>query len=290
MKICSVEMNHAALKSFDGMISHLSKMEEKYHDYEFPKVSIVIPSFNCAQSITTTLDSILEQDYPDYEVIIVDSGSTDRSLEVIKKYQSDKIHIFSVSNDKIYEKLNKGLSQSKGVYVNFLFPGDFYIYRETLKHIMGLALDCDRPHLVFCGTLLRDGKREVKILYRHLSLKLLRNGQQPTSLQSIWFRTDIFRDIGKFKTTMQLRGGYEILCRLFLHRNLRTASAHRVLTDYDLRWVTKRMVILHFWETLQTVFKYFGFWATLRWFFLQKDTNRFAKLWWRSVKGAFLGK
>lgn len=276
--------------NFDSMLATFTLFEKKYNDYEYPKVSIIIPSYNCAQSISTTMESLLNQEYPDFEVIIVDGGSTDRTLEVVKGFANDKVHLYSVSTQERYEMLNKGLSQSSGLYVNFLFPGDFYIYRETLKHMMSTALDHDKPHLLYCGTLLRDGRTEVKFLHRHLSLKLLRNGQQPTSLQSIWFRVEIFRELGKFNTSLRLRGGYELLCRFCLHKNFRAVSTNRVLTDYDLRWVTSRLVIRHFWETMRTVYKYFGMWSTVRWLFFQKDMLRFAKLWFRRVKVAFLGR
>lgn len=275
---------------FEKLQTNLSKREENYHDYEFPKVTIVIPTYNCSQTIATTIESVIVQDYPDFEVVVIDSGSTDRTLEVIKSFHSDKVLVYSVTTNRRYEKLNKGITQSNGIYINFLFPGDFYINPDVLKHMMTLALSHDKPELIFCGTLLRDGKREVKTLYRHLSIKLLKKGQQPTSLQSVWFRSDIFRDLGKFNTQMYLRGGYELLCRFCLHKNLRAVSTSRVLTDYDLRWVSKKMVIRHFWETLITIIKYFGMGSALHWLFIQKDMRRFTKLWWRGVRMAFLGK
>ena len=278
-------------KSMDSLLTELTRGLAKYNDYEFPKVSIVIPTYNCAQSITPTLDSLLDQDYPDYEVIIVDAGSTDRTLEIIKGYRHDKIRIYTVSGYQRYEMLNKGISQSSGNYLNFMFPGDFYIYRETLKYMMSLALTKNRPSLVFCGTLLRDGKSEVKILYRHLSLKLLKRGQQPTSLQSIWFSSHIFKELGKFNSAYSLRGGYEFLCRFALHKGLKAASTNWVLTDYDLRLVTRKMVICHFIETFKTMFNFFGWAATFKWLVLyQKDMKRIFNLWKRAIRSAFVGK
>jgi glycosyltransferase involved in cell wall biosynthesis len=272
------------------LIGEISQYEVKYHDYEYPRVSIVIPIYNCQQDVIPTLKSILTQVYPDFEVVIVDGGSTDRTLEVIKALRDDRIHIYSVSSRQRYEMINKGISQSTGAYINILVPGDFYLCSDTLKHMMSIALDHDKPHLVFCGTLLRDGRSEVKILYRHLSLKQLRRGQQPTSLQSVWFRADTFREIGKFNASLSLRGGYDLLCRFALHKNLRAASTNRILTDYNLRWVTKREVITHFFETFHIVLKYFGIATLIHWLFVQKDAMRFLKLWYRGFKLAFLGK
>lgn len=277
--------------SVDSLLAHLKKSDDKYNDYEYPKVSIIVPVYNAAQSIELTLNSLVHQNYPDFEIIVIDAGSTDRTLEVVKSYHQPNIQVFTVSNYQRYEMLNRGISQAGGLYINFLFPGDFYISADTLKYAMTLALDHDNPELLFSGTLLRDGRSEVKILYRHLSVKLLRRGQQPTSLQSIWFRRDVFRELGKFNPRYGMRGGYEFLCRFALHKRLKTVSTNRVLTDYDLRLVTLGMVVRHFWETLITLLRYFGLGATLRWlFFYQKDTRRIVTLWWRNLRIAFTGK
>jgi glycosyltransferase involved in cell wall biosynthesis len=272
----------------EALWEKLFSLEEKYNDYEFPKVSVVIPTFNCVQSIATTLESVLNQEYPDLEVLIVDAGSTDHTLEIVKNYRDKRIHIYSVSGYQRYEMLNRGISQSSGGYINFLFPGDFYIYPSTLMLMMSLALDQKRPHLVFCGTLLRNGT-EVKLLYRPISLKLLKRGRQPTSLQSCWFRTDTFRKIGKFNGTYSVRGGFDLMCRFCLDADMRFASIYRILTDYDLRAVTRWMVVRHFWETMRTVNKYYGVLAVVHWLFHQKDVARFVKMWVKSVKVAFGG-
>ncbi len=268
----------------------LLQSEHKYNDYEYPKISVVLPTYNCAETVSASLTSVLEQDYPDFELIVVDASSTDHTLEIVKGLRNERVRIFTVSEYQRYQMLNKGISHADGLYLNFLFPGDFYLYREAFKYMMNLALEHEKPNLVFCGTLLRDGKSEVKTLYRHLTLKLLRRGQQPTSLQSCWFKADTFEKIGRFDTSYQLRGGYDLLCRYSLYGHLHTFSKNRVLTDYDLRWVTRKMIVRHFRETMRIVRKYFGFFATFRWLFLQKDLSRFTKLWLKSLRIAFFGR
>lgn len=264
-------------------------LEKHYRLEDFPKVSIVIPTCNVAELISMTLTSVLSQDYPDFEVIIVDS-SEDRTLEIIKSFRSDKIRIYSIAYCKRYEMLNKGLSHAEGEYVNFLFPGDFYLHRLTIKRMMALALEQDKPCMVYCGTLLRDSKEVVKILYRKMTLDLLQRGQQPTSLQSCWFRTESFRQLGKFNPNYSSRGGYELMCRFLFKPGFRFASISQVLIDYDLRVVTREMVWSHFWETIKTIYRLFGFYTALKWLFIQKDIKRYFKLWMHGLKVTFLGR
>ena len=261
----------------------------KYPVTQLPKVTIVIPTYNCVQFIPLTLESVLQQDYPDFEVIIIDANSTDRTLEVVKSYYDPRVRIYSVTNNQRYEMLNKGISLATGTYINFLFPSDFYIHQNTLQAMMSLALDHDKPQLVYCGCLLRDGRSEVKVLFRDLSLDILRKGQQPTSLQSCWFRLDLFRELGKFSIDYELRGGFDLLCRFSLHGNFETASTRRVFTDYDLRGYNRQMVVRHFLDTMRAVNRHFGVFATIRWFGYQKDWARYMKLWMRSLQIAFRG-
>jgi glycosyltransferase involved in cell wall biosynthesis len=276
--------------SLEQSLEKVIAQEKKYNDYEYPRISVIVPIYNCAEKISMTLDSILDQIYPDFEVIFVDAGSTDRSLEVIQNYRDDRIHLYSVSSYQRYEMLNRGISQATGEYINCLFPGDFYIYQHTLHHMMEIALDNHEPDLIFCGTFLRDGKTDPKILLRSFSINLLKKGQQPTSLQSCWFRTESIRELGKFDSSYNLRGGYELMCRFSQNSKFRNVFTKRVLTDYDLRLVTRTMVFQHFKETYRTIWNYFGIFYSIQWLFIQRDSSRLIRIWLRSIKMAFLGR
>ncbi len=277
-------------KVIDPTLNKLFLEESAIREADFPKVSIVIPTLNSASLVGTTLESILQQDYPDFEVLVIDSGSSDRTIQVVKSLKDHRIKIYAVSGYSRYAMLNKGITHAEGTYINFLFPGDFYIYKHSLREIMRLAIEKKLPALVYGGALIRDGRTEVKLLYREMTLDLLKSGRQPTSLQSCWFRDDVFAKIGKFNPDYEQRGGFDLLCRLMLEGKYSYASISRVLTDYDLRSVTREMVIRHFVETFKILFKYFGLGTTIAWIFKQKDSNRFIKLWFRSLKVAFLGK
>ncbi len=264
--------------------------QNQYHDYQYPKVSIIIPTYNCAQAISLTLDSILSQNYPELEVLIMDGGSQDRTLEIVKRYRGDRIFLHYEAQAERYALLNKGITLAQGEYVNFLFPGDFYICKETLKQVMAKVLSHQKPDLAYCGTLLRDGRSEVKILFRSLDLSLLRRGQQPTSLQSCWFKTTIFSKLGSFDERLQLRGGFDILCRFCSCKDLTHVGMSNVMTDYDMRWISKSMIIRHFTETGRIICTHFGWAYLIRWLFVQKDIARYLKLWAHGAKIALTGR
>ena len=103
----------------------------------FPKVSLVTPSFNQAQFIDSTIESVLSQNYPNLEYIIIDGGSTDGSVEIIKKY--DKyIHFWcSEPDDGQYDAVNKGFSYSTGEIMCWLNSDDMY-FPWTLKTVASI--------------------------------------------------------------------------------------------------------------------------------------------------------
>ena len=179
-----------------------------------PSISIIIPTFNSAPLLSVTLQSILEQKEANLEIIAVDAGSTDHTLEILSTHQN-LIRMGSVPQKNIYEMINQGITLAKGQYINILYPGDFYIHHHALLDILQVAKENDFPHLVYGATLIRNNRSDLKFLFRHLDIDLLRKGQQPTSIQACWFRKDIFEEVGKFSNKYGLRGGLEFLSILF---------------------------------------------------------------------------
>lgn len=268
----------------------IQKKEGRFRESDYPKVSVIVPSLNSSTLISSTLESIIHQDYPDLEILVIDAGSSDRTLEIIKNFKDSRLRLYSVSEFSLFTMLNKGITHAYGAYINFLFPGDNYIHKHTIREMMNLALEHAHPSLVYCGTLLRDGRQEVKILYRTLSIPLLKTGKQPTSLQSCWFKSDIFRRLGKFNTQYKLRSSFDLMCRISLDEGLTVQSTHRILTDFDLRFVTRTLILRHFFETMLILNHYFGLWTVITWFFKQRDLRYYMRMWSRSLRVAFLGK
>ena len=96
---------------------------------QYPKISVVIPSYNKAKYISGTLESIVRQKYPDIEVIIQDPGSTDASLEIIKKFTHIYPKIFKLYTEKDrgqLDAINKGLKKATGDILTYINADDIY--------------------------------------------------------------------------------------------------------------------------------------------------------------------
>jgi len=112
-------------------------MTEKIH---FPKITIITPSFNQGRYLEETIRSVLDQNYPNLEYIIIDGGSTDKSVEIIKKYEKRLAYCISEKDSGQSEAINKGLARATGEIVTWLNsddyyePGTFKLIAETFRN------------------------------------------------------------------------------------------------------------------------------------------------------------
>jgi len=123
---------------------------------KLPKISIVIPSYNKVDYIEETLKSIVSQKYPNLEVIIQDGGSTDGTLEIIKRYLDKYPNIFILESKKDngqVDAINKGLKKATGDILTFINADDYYL-KDALSSVGKYFLK--RPN-----TLWLAGKGEV---------------------------------------------------------------------------------------------------------------------------------
>lgn len=93
---------------------------------KFPKISIVTPCYNQAEFLESTIQSVLSQNYPNLEYIIIDCSSTDRSAEIIKKYANYLHYWCSESDQGQYHAINKGFAHSTGEIMAWLNSDDMY--------------------------------------------------------------------------------------------------------------------------------------------------------------------
>lgn len=104
-----------------------------------PKISVITVVYNAHSLIERTIKSVLSQTYTNIEYIIIDGGSSDGTLEIAEKYQSQIALIHSGKDNGIYDAMNKGLNDATGGYVLYLNAGDELYSSETLAHVFSIG-------------------------------------------------------------------------------------------------------------------------------------------------------
>ena len=175
--------------------------------YMIPKISIITVVYNAKSFLEETIESVLSQNFNNFEYIIIDGGSIDGTLDIIKKYQ-DRITLWVSEPDKgIYDAMNKGIRYAKGEYVYFLGGDDLLFDNQVLKNVNSYLMD---KRKVYYGNVLfkkrnaiYDGKFNlVKIVTRNISH------------QSIFYPKEIFEKYS-FDTKYKIFADYELNLKLY---------------------------------------------------------------------------
>lgn len=114
-----------------------------------PKVSIIIPNYNYAKYIAETIDSVLAQTYPNFEVIVVDDGSKDDSLKILEKY-AGQIKVIKQQNQGVSRARNNGAANSAGEYLAFLDADDVWLPAKLERQMQRFFEDSE-VGLVHCS-------------------------------------------------------------------------------------------------------------------------------------------
>ena len=170
------------------------------------RITYVTITFNAASVLQRTLDSVLQQDYPDIVHLIIDGASTDDTLKLVDDYiersnaaeNGHRIQVMSEPDEGIYDAMNKGLRSLDGDYVCFLNAGDFLPAPDTVSkivaHISLVVGDGNMPAVAYGDTDIVDG--EGRFLHHrrlappeHLTWKSFRQGMLVCH-QAFYARTD----------------------------------------------------------------------------------------------------
>lgn len=173
-----------------------------------PLVTIVTVVYNNVTEIEETILSVLEQTYSNIEYIIIDGGSTDGTINCIKKYSSQISYWISEPDKGVYDAMNKGISKAVGEWINFMNSGDVFFSRNTLSNFLNYANeDVD---VVFGDTLIKR-KKHQQIKYAELK----GNDFPGLCHQSVFVRTNLMKQY-KFELKYKIAADFNFLYKLFV--------------------------------------------------------------------------
>lgn len=155
---------------------------------ELPLISVITVSYNSFPTIERTILSVINQSYFNVEYIIIDGGSTDGTIEVIKKYQDRISYWVSEPDGGIYDAMNKGIELAHGDYIGIINSDDWY--SPDALCIIGELINKHKEVDVFCGDLILYYSEQKQILvhsnYKKLKLKMSVNHPTCFVKQSVY--------------------------------------------------------------------------------------------------------
>lgn len=180
-----------------------------------PKITIVTPSFNQAIYLEKTIKSVLDQKYPNLEYIIIDGGSTDGSVEIIKKYSSHLAYWVSEADNGQAHAINKGLHLATGDWVGWQNSDDIY-FPDALNQVGLLAQKKPELDLIIGDINLIDENSKVIRDIRYVKpsyYSVLAEGMVLTNQAAFWQRK-LHNDIGFLNESLHYGFDYDWFLRL----------------------------------------------------------------------------
>ncbi len=180
-----------------------------------PTVSIITPSFNQARYLEATIQSVLSQDYPRIEFIIVDGGSTDGSVDVIKKYAGKLAWWVSEKDRGQTDAINKGFARAKGDVLAWLNSDDTYEPRAVGQAVKYL-LDHPEVGMVYadCNYINEEGRVIGKFPAAQTDLARLRRGYVHIPQQTMFFRAELWKQIAPLDSSFYFAMDYDLWTRI----------------------------------------------------------------------------
>ncbi len=178
------------------------------------KVSVITVCLNAEDLIERTLRSVVDQTYPDIEYIVVDGGSKDKTLDIVKRYSEHIDVIVSEPDRGIYDAMNKGVRLATGEVVYFLNAGDYFhdsLVVSKVVEAFSRCKDCD----ILEGDIIWYGEKgqSYKSTQRRSVIGLVQRG---VLHQAVFAKKELFDKYGLFDESFQVYGDLDWFVRCLL--------------------------------------------------------------------------
>lgn len=231
------------------------------------KFSVVIPLFNKEHFIEKTIASVLEQTYPHFELWVIDDGSTDRSLEILKRFEDTRLKIISTKNNGVSAARNLGVAQAMTSYVALLDGDDWWAptYLEEIKS----AIEAFPNNKIFAtGRTHVFAEKQVEYKNSYLPKKgntgridhfrIISKYLPAINSSSITIKKDYFLEKGRFNEGMHHFEDHECWLRLaleqpivfvnkplsFYNKTVQESMSQSVVRSSDLKHYFKTMILI----------------------------------------------
>lgn len=191
------------------------------------KISVITATYNSGKTLRDTIESVLNQDYPDIEYIIIDGASKDNTMDIIQEYEcrfNGRIKWISEPDKGIYDAMNKGIAMATGDIVGILNSDDFYTSNDVLTTVAS-SFKNNSIDAVY-GDIHYVNDNDLKKCVRYYSSKAFKRWQMKLGLMpahpSFYCRKKLYEKYGGFDLSYKVAADFECLLRLIFVHKIRT--------------------------------------------------------------------
>lgn len=214
-----------------------------------PIISIIIPTYNAGKTLKRCFDSIICQDFRDFEIIIMDAESKDNSLEIARDYANITgiVKIVSAKDEGIYDAMNKGIAIAGGEWIYFLGSDDLLASSIVLSTIFNNIEQGD--NIIYGNCILVPGEIMEKGEWGYLQLLNMNINHQ-----RVFYKKSIFINRAAFKLQYKIASDYELNIRLFCDTTIRKKYIDGTIAFYHLEGFSAGKIDEDFWNDWKTIF------------------------------------
>jgi glycosyltransferase involved in cell wall biosynthesis len=197
-----------------------------------PLFSLVIPTLNVETAIRSCLDSIAGQTFVDFQVVLVDGGSTDKTLEVVATFRptlGPRLLLQAGTDDGVYDAMNRGVSLAIGEWLLFLGADDVLHGADTLEKVAALIREGGQADLVYGDVIMRSSGERYGGEFDLDRLQLEEN----LCHQSVFYQRELFEKLGPYNLRYRIWADWDFNIRCFENPALVARHVDVVVTDYN---------------------------------------------------------
>jgi glycosyltransferase involved in cell wall biosynthesis len=189
---------------------------------DMPLVTIITVVFNGAATLEDAIRSVIAQTYGNVEYIVIDGGSTDATLDILRKYESNVDYWVSERDAGIYDAMNKGIALARGDYIGMLNSDDYFASPSAVEKIV-MRLKASNADAVFSNLDIVDSANPDRVFrkYRVASFTpfMLMLGMMPAH-PTFYCRKSCYEKAGPFNTDYRIAADFEMLARLLMKHHI----------------------------------------------------------------------
>jgi glycosyltransferase involved in cell wall biosynthesis len=196
------------------------------------KVSIITISYNSAETIEDTIKSVVSQDYPNIEYIIIDGASKDTTLSIVDKYKDKIAKVISEKDKGIYDAMNKGVQNATGDIIGILNSDDYYYDTTVISEVVRL-FEQEKTDGLYADLVYVDRADSEKIIRywksgKYTPGKFLKGWMPPHP--TFFVKKEVYTHFGLYNTDLRSAADYEFMLRVIHKNKISLCYMPRVLT------------------------------------------------------------